>query len=45
MPSDPLREPISLDLVRAYSKIENAATRKSLFNLAKALAKASAATG
>lgn len=39
MPSDPLREPISLDLVRAYSKIKNAGTRKSLFNLAKALAK------
>ena len=44
MPSDPLREPISLDLVRAYSKIENAGTRKSLFNLAKALAKETQAT-
>ena len=39
MPSDPLGEPISLELVRAYAKIENPVTRKSLFNLAKALAK------
>ncbi len=42
MPSDPLREPLSLELVRAYAKIENLGTRKSLSNLAKALAKASA---
>jgi transcriptional regulator with XRE-family HTH domain len=42
MPSDPLQEPVSLELVRAYAKIENPVTRKSLFNLAKALAKHSA---
>ena len=45
MPNDPLREPISLELVRAYAKIENAVTRKSLFNLAKALAKETGAAG
>ena len=43
MPSDPLREPISLELVRAYANIENPVTRKSLSNLAKALAKNSTA--
>ena len=36
---DPLLEPVSVDLVRAYTLIENAQTRKSMFNLAKALAK------
>ena len=36
-------EPISLELVRAYANIENPVTRKSLSNLAKALAKNSTA--
>jgi transcriptional regulator with XRE-family HTH domain len=43
MPSDPLQDPVSLELVRAYARIENPVTRKSLFNLAKALAKHSVA--
>lgn len=34
-----LFEPVSVDLLRAYSSIDDAQTRKSMFNLAKALAK------
>jgi transcriptional regulator with XRE-family HTH domain len=36
---DPLLEPVSVDVIRAYTRIENAQTRKSMFNLAKALAR------
>ena len=36
--SDPLRKPETIDLVRAYFAIEDAAVRRRLLNLAKALA-------
>ncbi len=36
---DALFEPVSVDLLRAYSSIDDAQTRKSMFNLAKALAR------
>ncbi|MEX2614794.1 MAG: helix-turn-helix transcriptional regulator [Alphaproteobacteria bacterium] len=36
---DALFEPVSVDLLRAYSSIDDPQTRKSMFNLAKALAK------
>lgn len=43
--ADPLLEPVSVDLVRAYTQIGNAQTRKSMFNLAKALAKETGPNG
>jgi transcriptional regulator with XRE-family HTH domain len=42
---DPLRKPETLELVQAYFTIEDAAVRRRLLDLAKALAKASDATG
>ena len=36
--TDPLREPETLELIRAYSTIENTAVRRCLLDLAKALA-------
>jgi transcriptional regulator with XRE-family HTH domain len=39
--SDPLRKPETLELVRAYFTIENAAVRRRLLDLAKALAQES----
>src|SRR4051812_29450837 len=42
--ADPLRKPETLDLIRAYFTIEDAAVRQRLLDLAKALAAASEGT-
>ncbi|NKB56579.1 MAG: helix-turn-helix domain-containing protein [Alphaproteobacteria bacterium] len=42
---DPMLEPDSVALVRAYGRVESAPVRKSLFNLAKVLGRASRKRG